>query len=517
MATLLASKLTAIALSEAQGMLSPVPGIAAGGNFAAISDPNVDAWITEVANDLTKAKGRSLVVCGSQQPAIVHALVDQINQSLGNVGQTVKLAPVFLQSAATISELSEQISQGTVKTLLVLGGNPVFNTPADLGFDGVITQVEQVIRLGLHVDETSAASTTHIPAAHFLESWGDSLAYDGTYLSQQPLILPLYGGISELDLLAELASQPKAKGAEHVQKTFAQSMVIEDNKPDVFDDVWRQFVHDGFTSHAVSFVLGQESGAPESTAPQQLSKPLQPGEYELNFVLGMVDDGRHANNGWLQELPDPVSKLTWDNALYLSPKTAALLGIVITSANDNALDLPNTDVAPRASTFPIPHVDPMTAFPMVKVTTPDGRSMELPVLVAPGQADATLTIALGWGRTGVRLTDEAKKDVTAPLRVADGAGFNAYQLRTSATPGFVTGVKIEKIEKTYPLAITQEHNSMEGRSTSIMTTRPSCRRSAGTRKFRRARSRATRITSRGTRVRCSTPRPTSRTARPGGW
>jgi MoCo/4Fe-4S cofactor protein with predicted Tat translocation signal len=119
-----------------------------------------------------------------------------------------------------IGDLAEQISQGTVKTLFVLGGNPAFNAPADLGFDGLLTQVEQVIRLGLHVDETSAASTTHIPAAHFLESWGDSLAYDGTYLSQQPLILPLYGGISELELLAALAGLPKAKGAEYIQETF---------------------------------------------------------------------------------------------------------------------------------------------------------------------------------------------------------------------------------------------------------------------------------------------------------
>ena len=199
---------------------------------------------------------------------------------------------------------------------------------------------------------------------------------------------------------------------------------------------------------------------------QAAGRPLQPGEYELNFVLGCVDDGRYANNGWLQELPDPVSKLTWDNALYMSPKTAAALGIKIVTANNNYEDLPNTDVQPRTSDGTIYEpiaVDPMTAFPMVKVTTPDGRSMELPVLIAPGQADQTLTLALGWGRTAPRLTQADRDVVTPPLRVADGAGFNAYQLRTSTTPGFVTGVKIEKLDKTWPLAITQEHNSMEGR------------------------------------------------------
>jgi MoCo/4Fe-4S cofactor protein with predicted Tat translocation signal len=447
------------------------------GTFAAFSDPNVDTWITEVAKDLSNAKGRSLVICGSQQPPEVHDLVAQINQSLGNKDITYWPRFVPHADAASISDLAEQISQGAIKTLFIIGGNPVFNAPADLGFDGLVTQVEQVIRLGLYVDETSALSTTHIPAAHFLESWGDSLAYDSTtYLSQQPLILPLYGGISEIDLLGELASLPKATGPEYIQETFGTltgGLTIDHTTPpSVFENAWHKFVHDGFYSGNESFPIaggtaGMMAAASTTGAPKGLQqvagKPLQPGEYELNFVLGTVDDGRYANNGWLQELPDPVSKLTWDNVLYVSPKTAAVLGISIVNANENTMDLPNTDEGPRATTFPIPDVDPMTAFPMAKVTTPDGRSMELPVLIAPGQADPTLTIALGWGRTGPRLTKADRDVVTPPLRVADGAGFNVYQLRTSTTPGFVSGVKIEKIEKTYPLAITQEHNSMEGR------------------------------------------------------
>jgi molybdopterin-containing oxidoreductase family iron-sulfur binding subunit len=475
------------------------------GSFAAFADPTVNAWITEVAKDLSNAKGRSVIICGSQQPPEVHALVKQMNESLGN--KDITYSPRFVPHvlAASIGDLAEQITQGAIKTLFVLGGNPVFNAPADLGFDGLLPRIEQVIRLGLHVDETSAASTTHIPAAHFLESWGDSLAYDSsTYLCQQPLILPLYDGISELELLAALAGLPKATGPEHVQGTFASlnfpsmspianangSSPISPSSPGVtlisqqvfnvraldalmaeLQQSWHKFVHDGWVQ-ATSFpIAGGLSGmmsmgttmGGQKGLQQTPGKPLQPGEYELNFVLGNLDDGRYANNGWLQELPDPVSKLTWDNALYISPKTAATLRIKISSANDNLLDLPNTDVAPRADTLPIPHVDPMTAFPMVKVTTPDGRSMELPVLIAPGQADETLTLALGWGRTAPRLTQADRDAVTPPLRVAEGAGFNAYQLRTSTTPDFVTGVKVEKIDKTYPLAITQEHNSMEGR------------------------------------------------------
>jgi len=453
-------------------------GAGAGSGFAAFTDPNIDPWITEVAKDLQNAKGRSVVLCGSQQPPEVQDLVAQINKALGNEDITYFTHFVPHMDAAGIGDLAEQISQGSVKTLLIIGGNPVFNAPADLGFDGLIAQVEQVIRLGLHVDETSAVSTTHIPAAHFLESWGDSLAYDtSTYLCQQPLILPLYGGLSEIELLAELASLPKATGPEYVQQTFGSlTFPSSFEKPPLssdFQNAWHKFVHDGWTLAGSFPIPGGLSGmlnmqstmGAQKGLQQAVGKPLQPGEYELNFVLGCVDDGRYANNGWLQELPDPISKLTWDNALYMSPKTAAALGIKIITAQDNLNDLPNTDEGPRRLTLPIPDVDPMTAFPMVKVTTPDGRSMELPVLIAPGQADPTLTIALGWGRTGPRITDatQEKNQVTSPLRVADGAGFNVYQLRTSSTPGFVTGVKVEKLDKTYPLAITQEHNSMEGR------------------------------------------------------
>jgi MoCo/4Fe-4S cofactor protein with predicted Tat translocation signal len=458
-------------------------GAPAGSSFATFADANVGAWLTGVAADLSNAKGRSLIICGSQQPPEVQEMVAQINNALGNRNITYNNRFVPRAAAAGINDVAGQMTSGALKTLIVLGGNPVFNAPADLNFGELVSKVEQVIRLGLHVDETSAMSTTHLPAAHFLESWGDSVAYDGiTYLMQQPLILPLYEGISEIDFLAALAGLPKAKGAEHIQETFGRLTASPGQvNPGPFDwekgpqaDAWHKLVHDGFTQANLAYTIsggaagmlaeGAATGAQKGLQ-QVVGRPLQDGEYELTFVLGCVDDGRYANNGWLQEVPEPMSKLTWDNALYMSPKTAAVLGIKISSANDNLNDLPNTDVAPRATTFPIPDVDPMTAFPMVRVTTPDGRSLELPVLIAPGQADKSLTIALGYGRTAPRLTKDvqADKQVTSPLRVADGAGFNAYQLRTSSTPGFVAGVKVEKLETTYPLAITQEHNSMEGR------------------------------------------------------
>ena len=446
------------------------------GTFSAFADPNVDAWLSEMAKDLSSAKGRSAVICGSQQPPEVHDLVRQINESLGNRDITVhdRFVPHVL--AAGIADLTTAITSGTIKTLFILGGNPVFNAPADLGFADLLPKVDQVIRLGLHVDETSAVSTTHLPAAHFLEAWGDSLAYDTTYLSQQPLILPLYGGISELELLAALAGLPAPKGPELIQETYATIMrngPVSDTLP--FQNAWRKFLHDGFDAGSPAFPMPVAGGMPDVAAmgaqkglQQASGKPLADGEYELTFILGNVDDGRYANNGWLQELPDTMSKLTWDNALYISPKTAVALGIKVVTAKDNNLDLPNTDERPSTSDGTLYEgiaIDPMTAFPMAKVTTPDGRSMELPVMIAPGQCDKTLSIALGYGRTAPRITKATQFDnqVTSPLRVADGAGFNVYPLRTSTTPCFVSGVKIEKIEKTYPLAITQEHNSMEGR------------------------------------------------------
>ena len=462
------SSIGAIATLLASKLGSALP---TGNSFAAFNDPTVDAWVTAMAADLQKAGARALVTCGSQQPAAVHAAVVAINQAIGVATTATPTNPST--PASTLSDLAEQISQGTIKTLIVLCGNPAFSAPTELGFDEVLGQVEQVIRLGSHVDETSATATTHVPAKHFLEAWGDNTAWDGTYLSQQPLIEPLYPSVSEIELIGFLAGMPD-KGFDLVQGMFTEVAGGLQSSTASSANAWRQFVHDGFAqmvngmpafsqSHETSS-LG--SPAPASVPSAAAPRPLNPDEYELTFFLGNIDDGRYANNGWLQELPDPVTKLTWDNALYVSPATATKLGINVTPPNGSSADLPDTDLSPRTTDgTPIAPIaiDPMTAYPMVKVTTPDGRSLELPVLVAPGQHDQTLTIALGWGRTAPRLTKAERDVVTPPLRVAEGAGFNVYQLRTSTTPGFVTGVKVEKIDKTYPLAITQEHNSMEGR------------------------------------------------------
>ncbi len=433
---------------------------AAGNSFATFNDPKIDAWISALAADLSAAKGRAVVICGSQQPQLLHTIVASINAALG---ATPTPPPVLPTPAVPLADLASALSQGAVKTLFILGGNPAFTAPADLAFTDKLMQVEQVIRLGLHVDETSAACTTHVPAAHFLESWGDAINHAGDYLSIQPLILPLYNGIAELEILGQLAGLPAPKGAEYVRDTFAAVSGVAAEAGLAFENAWHQFVHDGFFAGKPTYPAAPPASEQNMSASTMISmQPLKPDEYELVFTLGLLDDGRYANNGWLQELPDPVTKLTWDNALLVSPNTATKLGVNVGTVNGSGSDLPDTDFSPRTSDSPIA-VDPTTAFPMVKITTPDGRSLDVAVLVAPGQHDQTLTLALGWGRTAPRLTEAARKILTAPLRVAEGAGFNAYALRTAATPGFVTGVKVEKLDTTYPLAITQEHNSMEGR------------------------------------------------------
>ena len=228
-------------------------GAGGGGSFAAPASPDVDAWLTECAKDLQNAKGRAVVVCGSQQPAAVQDAVAALNDALGARGTVYQPRFVPKVAAATIADLATQITSGAIKTLFVLSGNPAFNAPAELNFTDLLSKVPQVIRHGLYVDETSATSTTHLPAAHFLEYWGDNISYGTTnYLCQQPMILPLYNGISELDLLAALAGLPQAKGPDLVQATFTALTSFAPSAGAAFDNAWRAFVHDGYYNGGIS-------------------------------------------------------------------------------------------------------------------------------------------------------------------------------------------------------------------------------------------------------------------------
>ncbi|HEX4822930.1 MAG TPA: TAT-variant-translocated molybdopterin oxidoreductase [Candidatus Polarisedimenticolaceae bacterium] len=371
----------------------------------------IDAkWLDALAADLAGHRSHGLIVAGAEQPAAVHAAVMALNNALGNVGSTVLYhVPVdaALPSRASLASLASAMGAGQVKTLVVLGGNPAYDAPAELGFAEAMAKVETKIVLATHFDETARKATWAIPAAHFLESWDDARAIDGTASVVQPLILPLFAGKSVVEMLGLMTTGKEASAHDLVQESWKEILGAAD-----FERKWNRVLHDGvlpnsFTAQVTPSVAYKTSQ--QSTVDSQ--------QYEVHFRPSpYVHDGRFSNNGWLQELPDHVTKLTWDNPALLSPATARKLGVA-----DEGL---------------------------VKVTV-RGKSVTLPVAIVPGQADGTVVLTLGYGRTGLG-------------RIADGVGENVYPLRSAAAPAF-DGGSIDRVDGTKLLSATQEHGSMEGR------------------------------------------------------
>jgi molybdopterin-containing oxidoreductase family iron-sulfur binding subunit len=376
-------------------------------------------WIKYCAADLVSAKGRSLVLVGGRQPAAVQVLVAALNSALGNLGKTI-VGRAAGKAVASIADLARAITDKKIKTLFIVGGNPVYNAPADLGWADLQKTVETVIRFGVEADETSELSHWNVPLTHYLENWGDGRAVDGSYVSVQPMILPLFGGWSELDLLAKVAGQSKPHGPELVQETFKQIA-----KPTDFVTAWAKFLHDGFLAESATKpeTLNFNAGsAAEFLAAKLNSSTPTDDAYEVVFTAcSKVDDGRYLNNGWLQEIPDPITKVTWDNSAQISPATA------------RKLDVADGDI--------------------IEISL-QNRSLSIPVILAPGHADGSISIQLGYGRSIVG-------------RVGKGTGFNAYPLRTTAQPYFAVGAKVRVTGKNYKLALTQEHGALEGRGGDI--------------------------------------------------
>jgi molybdopterin-containing oxidoreductase family iron-sulfur binding subunit len=390
------------------------------------------AWIEECAKDLAAHEGASLVVAGAHQPAAVHALVNAINAKLGNLGKTVDFVEVEPSSAATLADLAGAIKDGSVKRLIILNGNPVYNAPADLEFGKLLESVPDVIRYGYHVDETSAKSGTHLAATHYLESWGDARTVDGTIVPVQPMILPLFNGLMEVELLARLAGDEKPEAYDQVFATLGL-----DKKG--FD----KFLHDGlFEGSAYKTV---EVSYNPNRAGELLAKAAAPASVsetsvEVRFVTDCkVDDGRFANNGWLQELPDPMTKLAWDNAIIVSPRLAKVLKIYPHGAS-------GPQVA-RVETAEMYHYKEQAYIGEVTV---NGRTVRGPLHIQPGLANFTVILPLGYGRTKAG-------------HVGNGSGFDAYSVRSSGAMNFVTGATIRNTGERQSIATTQEHWSMEGR------------------------------------------------------
>jgi molybdopterin-containing oxidoreductase family iron-sulfur binding subunit len=432
----------AVKSSEVGGVAALLAGaVGVPGALAGSAPASAAAFVKAVAADLSLHKGRSVVVAGETQPAAVHALARAINEALGNVGTTVSyVAPVTgspADGAQSIAELVADMNAGTVQVLLVLGGNPVFTAPADLGFRAALEKVPARFHFGLYHDETAELCHWHAPEAHYLESWGDVRAFDGTVSLIQPLIAPLYDGHTAIEVLASVNGAGGQTPLELVKgywtrafsgaTTPAWTLTDAAGRPFASaDQLWRTSLHDGFIrGTAVAGTAGTPgtagtSGTPgasgtsgtagtPSTAASGIEVVFRPDPYVL--------DGRFANNGWLQELPKPLSKVTWDASVHLSVRTAERLG--------------------------------MTRGDLVTITL-GGRSVRLPVWVQPGTADDVAVVYFGYGRPKAG-------------RVGSGVGFDGFGIRTSATPWFAGGAELAATGESYVLASTQNHFVMEGR------------------------------------------------------
>ncbi|MEZ5405619.1 MAG: TAT-variant-translocated molybdopterin oxidoreductase [Verrucomicrobiia bacterium] len=388
-------------------------------------------WIREAARDLIEHRRRCLVVIGDRQPTSVHILGLAINEALGNLDNTLSVIEKKQEPGWNITELADAIGNGSVETLVIVGGNPVYNSPVDIDWKKLLKKVPTVIRLGMHEDETSALSHWHVPQAHYLESWSDAWAEDGSYLSLQPMILPLHGGLSDLELMASLAGVSFNDSLELVQETF-RGVVKKRWDAFKFEEQWNRFLHDGFLEDSaakvkkISFDVINRCVDFLKRNPLR-AEPLAEDRLELVFVADRrVDDGRFVNNAWMQEFPDPITKMTWENAALMSPTTAKKLGIV----NETVKGIMMVD--------------------KVKISWA-GRSIEAPVLITPGSCDFSLALPVGYGR-----------EITG--KIGEGSGFNAYALRVSDAAYFAVGASIKKVDGKYDLALTQEHNVMEGRA-----------------------------------------------------
>ena len=442
---------------------------------------NATKWIAPLVKDLQAARGRSIVVAGDGQPAIVHALVHAMNSALSNVGATVTYTAtpeaVPSNQFAALRELVGEMNAGQVEFLLIVAANPVYSAPVDLKFGDAMQKVAVRAHVGLYEDETAAQCHWHVPETHFLEAWSDVRSADGTVTIIQPLIAPLYGGKSAHEVIAAIGPTGERPGYDLVREHWmaqtglagpagaaantgqrsapaapqnapppvpvpapaapAQAAPAPQGgtpqggaapvanqgpatfsptpAPSPFDTAWRRWLNDGFmpdTAFAPMTVSlrGDFASAAAASAGQGLEVVFRPDP--------SVYDGRFANNAWLQELPKSMTKMTWDNPALIAPGTAMRLNLV------------SGDVVELRQ---------------------GGRTLRIPVWIAPGHAQDTLTVSLGYGRTRAG-------------RAANNIGFYGNALRTSNAPDILTGVELVKTGETYDLACTQDHWSLEGRN-----------------------------------------------------
>lgn len=372
------------------------------------SRPNaVDGVLFDaMVSDLQENAGRTIVVAGQDQPAIVHAMVFAINEALGNVGSTV----TFIDNPSVkpaihredIQALTAGLNDGSITDLIVIGANPVHTAPGALNFAEAMSNAEFTAHLGTHRDESGSAAMWHIPQTHFLEAWSDIRAFNGAASIIQPLLLPFYNGKSEHELLALMNGNGGQSPYDIVQGYWRE------NVTGTFAEFWRESVYRGVVAGSEASALNLTVGALSDDLPTSANFEL------ITSLDTSVYDGRYANNGWLQELPKPFSNLTWDNAAAMAPRTAEALGV---DTGD-----------------------------MVTIQA-NGTTVDAPVLIQPGAAVGAITLTLGYGR------EEAG-------RIGNGVGVNAYPLLS--TGGTTQTASVSKTAGTHQLVSTQMHHALEG-------------------------------------------------------
>jgi len=445
-------------------------GVGVNGFSAETSTSGLDA----IARDLQQHRGATIVIAGKEAPPTVHALAHAMNNALGNIGKTVfytdPLEANSVDQRQSLQDLVNDLDGDRVEVLVIIGGNPVYNAPVEMSFhkDRMFKAKKLRVHISPYRDETSELCHWHIPESHYLEAWSDARSYDGTVSIVQPLIQPLYQSRSAHELLAVFTPQydrnpyeiireywqrsnqqtanSRQSAAATPQPNQQQAAPSRGSSPTVregvsdqpvatsgdFETSWRKWVHDGFipnTALPIKTVAVNAGSLTQAIAnTQNTTRSPEASGFELVFRTDpTIYDGRFSNNGWLQELPKPLSKLTWDNAALVSPKTAEQLGLVKTIGKKGG------DI----------YVD------TIRITS-NGRSISVPVptWVTPGQPDGVITLHLGYGR---RLAG----------KVGNGHGFNAYEIRSAASPWSASGVQVEKTGSDYLLAATQLHFNME--------------------------------------------------------
>ncbi len=394
------------------------------------NNPRAPFFAEQLAEELVKAKGKSVVAVGYRQTPETAAIVHKINHALGNTGSTVHYLPApegdGPAGVKALTDLVDEMKGDKVQTLIILGSNPVYTAPGDLKFGEALAKVQTSIHLGLYRDETGEACSWHIPQAHFLEAWGDARAWDGTISIAQPLIQPLYQGKSAVEFLAQLTGQ-KADGFALVRNTFT-TMFAQGG-----DALWKKSVQDGVVADSAWKPVAVKRAAPAATGLHE--KPVEvtltgptwvgvggPGLEAVFLPDSKVFDGRFTNNAWLQELPDFITKIVWDNAILMSKATADLRGIK--------------------------HGQKVQA-------TVGDKTITAAVYIQPGQANDSAAFILGYGRRAAGVVGGS-----AVGRVQT-VGFDFYPLRSSRWMDVVTGLRLTPINEYHEFATTQEHSQID--------------------------------------------------------